>query len=135
MKNLRKLIGLLVTIVIISTGLYKPLWKLFSWLILSNYTPSSLSLPGDIFVRLATFAVTFAIVGALFSEIGWFDKGAMKVTYFVLSTLVSLGLSWIVMVFETHIQIILLIIMILLLATGLYWGLKWYNHKELTKHP
>lgn len=133
MKYLRRIAGLLIIIAVLSFGWYEHILRFFTWLVMLNYTPSSISLAGDIFVRLATFGISFAAVGAVFSGLGWFDRGTMKAAYFILSTLISFGLSWIVMVFETHIRTILIILGILLLAMCFYWGLRWYNDRRLAK--
>lgn len=132
MKDLRKLIGLLIIIAVFSYGLYEPLLKFFTWLIMINYTPSSISLVGDVFVRVATFAISFALVGAFFSEMGWFDRGIMRVAYFVVSTFISFLLSWIVMVFETYIGIILIAVTVFLVAAGIWWGIKWYRQRTVS---
>lgn len=127
MKDLRKLIGLFVIIAIFSRGFFEPILKGFTWLIMQNYTPSSISFLGDIIVRIATFVISFALVGTVFSRLSWFDRGIMKVAYFVVSTLVTCLLSWLVMIFETNIVTISIIIGMLFVSAGIYWGVQWYN--------
>ena len=79
-------------------------------------TQSSVSIVGEIFVKVATFAVSYATVGAIFRAIGWFDSDIMKIAYFVISTLVSFVLCYIVMIFETHLLLIAIIAGVLLIA-------------------
>lgn len=131
MKDLRKLIGLLIVIAIFGYGLYEPLLNFFTWLILLNYTPSSISFVGDVFVRVATFAISFTVIGKMFSQMGWFDRGIMRVAYFLTSTIVSCLLDWLVMTFETHIETILIAIIILFVAIGIWWGIKRFRQRTV----
>ena len=130
MKDLRKLLGFLIVIAIFGFNWFESILRFFAWLIMLNYAPSSISLIGDIFVRIATFSITFAVVGAIFSELRWFDRGLMRFTYFILSTLFSCLLCWVVMVFEEHIRVILVLILILIVALAIYW---WYHRCRSNK--
>ena len=46
------------------------------------------------------------MVGFLFKTFGWFNSKAMKIAYFIISTFVSLILSWLVMISEKYLLII-----------------------------
>ncbi|MCI8825550.1 MAG: hypothetical protein HFH63_06675 [Lachnospiraceae bacterium] len=81
-----------------------------------SMTQSSVSIAGEIFVKVTTFAISYSVVGAIFRAIGWFDSDIMKVAYFVISTIVSFVLCYIVMIFETHLLLIAIIAGVLLIA-------------------
>ena len=120
MKRLSGLISLIFILIASSNGWIEPIINFFSdifiWLITLNMTQSSVSIVGEIFVKVATFAVSYATVGAIFRAIGWFDSDIMKIAYFVISTLVSFVLCYIVMIFETHLLLIAIIAGVLLIA-------------------
>ena len=74
----------------------------FAWLFMLNMTSSEVSLGGAIAVRIVTFAISYAIVGALFDWLGLFNSRAMHLVYFIISTIISYVLCYIVMLIETH---------------------------------
>ena len=79
-------------------------------------TQSSVPTVGEIFVKVATFAITYTVVGIIFNAIGWFDSDAMKIVYFIISTLISFALCYVVMIFETHILLFSIILGVILAA-------------------
>ena len=108
-KALSGLITLIIIVFIFTSGLIEPLTKFFVWLVTLNMTQSSVSVAGEIFVKIATFVISYTAVGAIFNAIGWFDSGVMKLVYFIISTIVSFALCWLVMIFETHLLLISII--------------------------
>ena len=71
---------------------------------------------GEIFVKVATFAITYTVVGIIFNTIGWFDSDIMKIVYFIISTLISFALCYVVMIFETHLLLFAIIFVVIILA-------------------
>lgn len=120
MKKLSGLIFLIVIMIAASNGWIEPIINFFSnifiWLFTLSMTQSSVSIAGEIFVKVTTFAISYSVVGAIFRAIGWFDSDIMKVAYFVISTIVSFVLCYIVMIFETHLLLIAIIAGVLLIA-------------------
>lgn len=120
MKRLSGLIVLIFIWIAASNGWIEPIVNFFSdifiWLFTLNMTQSSVSIAGEIFVKVATFAISYSAVGALFRAIGWFYSDIMKIAYFVISTIVSFALCYIVMLFETHLLLIAIIAGVLLIA-------------------
>lgn len=120
MNRLSGLILLIFILIAASNGWIEPIINFFSdifiWLITLSMTQSSVSIAGEIFVKVATFAVSYATVGAIFRAIGWFDSNIMKIAYFVISTIVSFVLCYIVMIFETHLLLIAIIAGVLLIT-------------------
>lgn len=107
---MKKVSGIIFAIVILVLARFNlldrivnPIVDIFVWLFTLSLTQSSVSIAGEIFVKITTFAVSYAVVGAIFNTIGWFNSGAMKIAYFVISTILSFALCYVVMLFETHI--------------------------------
>jgi hypothetical protein len=76
---------------------------------------------GEIFVKIAAFVISYATVGMAFNAIGWFNSGVMKAVYFIISTLVSFALCWLVMIFESHLLLISIIAgALLIIALALF---------------
>ena len=120
-KALSGLITLIVIVFIFTSGLIEPLTKFFVWLVTLNMTQSSVSIAGEIFVKIAAFVISYATVGAIFNAIGWFNSGVMKLVYLIISTIVSFALCWLVMIFETHLLLIVIIAgALLLLAIAVF---------------
>lgn len=114
-KALSGLIFLIIIVFVITSGLIEPLTKFFVWLVTLHMTQSSVSIVGEIFVKIAAFVISYATVGAIFNAIGWFNRGIMKLFYFIVSTIVSFALCWLVMIFEAHLLLIAIIAGLLLL--------------------
>ena len=103
MKNkILGVIGLVTFVAIINSGIFEAIVKFFTWLLMPNFTQSNLSIAGEIFVRIATFGISFAAVGAIFNLLGWYNKDVMSLSYFIISTIVSFVLCYVVMLIETH---------------------------------
>lgn len=118
MKNkILGVIGLVAFVAMINSGIFEVIVKFFTWLLMLNFTQSDVSIAGEIFVRIATFGISFASVGVIFNLLGWHNKDVMSLTYFVISTIVSFGLCYVVMLIETHSKYILIGLSILLILT------------------
>lgn len=111
----------MLILLLASKGWLEPIANFFSsifiWLFTLNMTQSTVSIAGEIFVKVATFVITYSVVGAIFRAIGWFDSGIMKLAYFIISTLVSFILCYIVMIFETHLLLVAIIVGILIIIS------------------
>ena len=68
----------------------------------------------EIIVKILTFVITYSVVGLIFNSIGWFNSGAMKIAYFVISTIISFVMCYLVMIFEMHIILFAIIGCVLL---------------------
>lgn len=107
---------LIVFVFLCTSGLFETITNFFVWLVTLNMTQSSVSTAGEIFVKVATFAITYTVVGIIFNAIGWFDSDAMKIVYFIISTMISFALCYVVMILETHLLIISIICGIIILG-------------------
>ena len=129
-KALGSLAALVVFVFLCTSGLFEGLTKFLVWLVTLNMTQSSVSSVGEIFVKVATFVITYAVVGIIFNAIGWFDSGVMKFVYFVISTLISFALCYVVMIFETHLLVFAVIFGIILLAIIAYFIISAIRNKQ-----
>ena len=101
-KTFGSILGLAVLIFICTSGLVEPVTKVFIWLITLQYNSPDISLFGQLVAKYGTWIITYSLVGVLFNALGWFNGGAMKIVYFIISTILSFLLSWIIMVFENE---------------------------------
>lgn len=133
MKKFRGMLFIIAIFVLAKFNLLeqvsKPIIDVFVWLFTLSLTQSPVSIAGEIFVKIATFAVSFSAVGAFFNTIGWFNSAAMKITYFVISTLVSFALCYVVMLFETY--MLQIAIAILITSVGIVTG--FFIHRHFSK--
>ena len=103
------IIVFLLFIFIFTSGLFEGIFNFLTWLVTLNMTQSNISMAGEIFVKIATWIISYTVVGMIFHALGWFDSDAMKFVYFVISTLVSFILCYIVMLLETYLLYICLL--------------------------
>lgn len=115
-KALGSIAALIIFVFLCTSGLFEGITNFFVWLVTLNMTQSSVSTVGEIFVKVATFAITYTVVGIIFNAIGWFDSDAMKIVYFIISTLISFALCYVVMIFETHLLLFSIIFGVILAA-------------------
>lgn len=115
-KALGSIAALIIFVFLCTSGLFEDITNFFVWLVTLNMTQSSVSTVGEIFVKVATFAITYTVVGIIFNAIGWFDSNAMKIVYFIISTLISFALCYVVMIFETHLLLFSIIFGVILAA-------------------
>ena len=123
------LITLVLFVFFITSGLFEGIMNFFIWLVTLNATQSNVSMAGEIFVKIVTFVVSYTAVGILFNAIGWFDSDAMKLVYFIVSTLVSFALCYVVMLLETYLLYIaiglgVLLLLIIGIIIFLYFKIK-----------
>ena len=114
-KTIFAFIGLIALIFICTSGLMKPVTDVFVWLITLNYNTPDISLFGQLVAKYGTWIITFSLVGALFKGLKWFNSDAMKIVYFIVSTIISFLLSWLIMVFEKYFLIIAIVVSAILL--------------------
>ena len=119
------IIVFLLFIFIFTSGLFEGIFNFLTWLVTLNMTQSNISMAGEIFVKFATWIISYTVVGMIFHALGWFDSDAMKFVYFVISTLVSFALCYIVMLLETYLLYIViglgvLLAIVIILAIVLY---------------
>jgi len=120
-KAITSLILLLIVIWAFDSGTWEHFAKFMIWLFTLNETQSSVSIIGEIFVKIATFGITYSLVGFIFNSLGFFNSGIMKFAYFVISTLLSFGLCYVVVLIEKHILTIAIVLLVLLITSLMGW--------------
>ena len=127
-------IGLIILIFLCTSGLIEPITKVFVWLITIDSNSPDISIFGQLVAKYGTWIITYSLVGILFRSLGWFNSTAMKIVYFILSTIISFLLSWLIMVLENYLWIIAIIIGVLLVVgLGVFITLLIYNKKKKAK--
>ena len=115
-KTVGSICGLVILIFLLTSGLIEPITEVFVWLITLQYNSPDISVFGQLVAKYGTWIITYSLVGILFSVLGWFNSGAMKIVYFIASTIISFLLSWLIMILEQYLWIIAIIIGCLLLV-------------------
>lgn len=100
------------------------------WLFLLEYTQSEISLVGEIVVRALTFAITFVLMKFIFGRKGNSIKETVR---WVISTIVSFVLSYIVMLFEQHIVTIFIVLISVAVAIVAVWLTVYFVRKKKEK--
>lgn len=127
-------IGLIVLIFLCTSGLIEPITKVFVWLITIDNNSPDISVFGQLVAKYGTWIITYSLVGVLFKSLGWFNSTAMKIVYFILSTIISFLLSWLIMVLESYLLIISIVIgVVLVIGLGVVIALLIYNKKKSVK--
>ncbi len=98
----------------LTSGVFESVANFLVWLVTLNMTQSNVSIVGEIFVKIATWAISYIMVGLLFNSLGWFNSDAMKIAYFIISTLISFALCYVVMLLETYLLYIVIVAVLLL---------------------
>ena len=101
-RKISAYIGLIVLIFLCTSGLIEPITKVFVWLITIDSNSPDISIFGQLVAKYGTWIITYSLVGVLFNALGWFNSTAMKIVYFILSTIISFLLSWIIMILENY---------------------------------
>lgn len=136
-------IGAIVFLILIASGAFAFIMSVlghimafFLWLFTISMTEFGISPEAEVFVKIATFALSYGLVGILFSfDDGFKEKDkAMGIAYLVISTFLGFGLSVVVMFLEQNIVIIfwvvISILIITLLSFGVYWMFKLKGNKN-----
>lgn len=127
------IISFFVFIFVLTSGLFSGLVDFLVWLVTLNMTQSNISMAGEIFVKIAAWAISYSAVGILFNALGWFNSNAMKIAYFIISTLVSFALCYVVMLLETYLLYIVITLGILLAVIVTVIALFYIKGKSKTK--
>lgn len=127
-------IGLIVLIFLCTSGLIEPITKVFVWLITLDSKSPDISMFGQLVAKYGTWIITYSLVGVLFNAFGWFNSSAMKIVYFIASTIISFLLSWLIMMLESYLWIIVIVIgVILVIGLVVFVTLLIYNQKKKAK--
>ena len=122
MSSPKSVVGTLVLFALIASGLFGiilnfgiGLTEFILWLFTLSLTEFGFLPIIEIIIKISTFLFSFSIVGYVFGLLRWFNSALMSFSYFVVSTLLGFGLSYLLMQFQTHIIIISWIFLITIL--------------------
>ena len=133
-KTLASFVALIALIFLCTSGLIEPITKVFVWLITLQFDSPNISIFGQLVAKYGTWIITYSLVGVLFNALGWLNSTAMKIVYFILSTIISFLLSWLIMILESYLWIIAIVIgVILVIGLGVFVTLLIYNKKKKAK--
>lgn len=88
-KVLAPIVGIGILLLIANTNILQALGNFALWLIKLDLTSPDVSIGGQIVIKVLTFLITYAAVGALFNALNWFDSDVMHIVYVVISTILS----------------------------------------------
>lgn len=129
-EKISAFVGLIVLIFLCTSGLFEQITKVFVWLITLDYSLPDISVFGQLVAKYGTWIITYSLVGVMFKSLGWFNNAAMKIVYFILSTIISFLLSWLIMVLESYLLIIAIVIgLVLVIGLGVSITLLIYKRK------
>lgn len=118
MKKFIWLIIIFALIIFIGTsGVLEPMINFLVWLITLNFNSPNISVWGQIFAKYGTWFISYLLVGVLFKTLGLFDSNAMKIVYFIVSTIISFALCYVIMLFETYSFCIAIVVGIVLIIS------------------
>ncbi len=96
---------------------FPPLMSFLAWFFLTKEEINApLSTGQAIAIDIATHAITYASVGAIFGFLGWFNKNAMHVIYVILSEVIALALAVLLRFILDYYWILFIILGVLLVA-------------------
>lgn len=134
-KTLGSFIGLIGLIFVCTSGLIEPITKVFVWLITLQFNSPDISVFGQLVAKYGTWIITYAVVGFIFNVLDWFNSTAMKIVYFIISTIISFLLSWLIMTLEKYLWIIAIVVGgVLLIVIGVIATLYVIKKKKESKN-
>lgn len=123
-KEIVGIVSSIVLLLLLCSGAFADIISFFAWLFTLQYSAPDTSIAGGIIVRVLTFLVSYGLVGVLFTALEWFNSKAMKVIYFIISTLIAFALAYLVWTIETYTVIIGLVMGVIVLAAIVYFVVK-----------
>lgn len=132
-------LSLLIFIILVATGAFTfiismlgHIMTFFFWLFTISMTEFGISPEAEIFVKVTTFAISYVLVGFIFSfDSGFRGKGnAMSIAYLIISTLIGFALSWLIMTVQQHILVIFWVLLILLIIISITTFVYFYNSRK-----
>lgn len=133
MKKFLSWLSGIIILILLCSGIFADIVKFFAWLFTLQYSQPETSIAGGIIVRILTFAVSYTLVGLLFNNLGWFDSNAMKIAYFVISTIISFVLAYIIWTIEKYILIIGIVLGTIFISLFVFFVVKMVLAKKKKK--
>ena len=115
-NQMKKALTYILLLIILFSGLWNPLIEVVTWLVTQNMKDSGLTIVGEIFVKVATWVISFALVGTIFDAIGHHNSKRMSAAYWIISSIVSIALSYVVMILENYLIWVIIAVSVLLIG-------------------
>ncbi len=109
-KKILSIIAFFVVIFVFTSGLFETVTNVIVWLVTLNFSSPDISIFGQLVVKYGTWLITFSLVGIIFKVLGFFNSDAMKIVYFIISSIISFLFSWLFFVLEQYMLIISIIL-------------------------
>ena len=93
---------LLIFLIFSSPKLTEKATKFIKWYVMSNFEESPLSFWEQIACRVLAVVVSFTVVGMIFHWVDWYNSTVMRITYFFVSLLVTVAITYILMILEKY---------------------------------
>lgn len=101
-KKILSIIAFFVVIFVFTSGLFETVTNVIVWLVTLNFNSPDISILGQLVVKYGTWFITFSLVGIIFKALGFFNSDAMKMVYFIISSIISFLFSWLFFVLEQY---------------------------------
>lgn len=124
-------IAFLLFLFFFTSGLFEGIANFLTWLVTLNMAQSNISIAGEIFVKIAAWIISYTAVGIIFGALGWFHSDVMKFVYFIISTLVSFALCYIIMLLETYLLYVVIGFGILLAVVIAFAIVVYIKHRKV----
>ena len=124
-------IAFLLFLFFFTSGLFEGIANFLTWLVTLNMAQSNISIAGEIFVKIAAWLISYTLVGIIFGALGWFHSVVMKFVYFIISTLVSFALCYIIMLLETYLLYVVIGFGILLAVVIAFAIVVYIKHRKV----
>ncbi len=106
MRTIVGYIALFALIAFICSPFFPEFCNAMAWFFLFKNTMPETSLVGGIIVRILTIAVSYGLVGVIFTAFRFFNSKIMSLVYLIISTFVEYLAINLVMSIEQHIVVI-----------------------------
>lgn len=123
-RQIISILSAIVLLLLLCSGALVDIVRFFAWLFALQYSHPDTSIAGGIIVRVLTFVVSYSLVGIIFNALKWFNGKAMKIVYFIISTLLGFVIAYIVWNIEQHILIIGIVMGVIVLAAIAYYVIR-----------
>jgi len=141
MDKIKALIIFCIFTILVTTGVLAFIFdligcfmELLKWLFTINMTNFGLSVNFEIFIKVLTFIISFALVAVVFNFLDIFESNIMKVAYFVISSIVGFVLSYLIYTIQANKNLIIITILVIFVMLLLFQILYFLLFKKKFKN-
>lgn len=102
MRNITSNLIPIIFVIFVLSGAFQMLLNGMAWLLSLKFLQPQISFTGNIIVNILTYLATFRLVGRIFKSLHSFNSTAMRVVYFIVSTILCFILSYVIYTLETY---------------------------------